>query len=132
MARPLRRLIQSSIENPIAILIINKTFIAGDKILIDYDETKEEFVFTKAVSNAADAKSNTNQVNSQAQSQPGQIPQSQPQDQQTTQPPPNQNNSQGILSDQIPNQAAPAANANPNPPTDGLSNAKANGITQQV
>src|SRR3989344_3662583 len=30
-ARPLRRLIQSSIENPIAILIINKTFIAGDK-----------------------------------------------------------------------------------------------------
>lgn len=48
-ARPLRRLIQSSIENPIAILIINKTFVTGDKIKIDYDKQKEEFNFTKAV-----------------------------------------------------------------------------------
>ncbi|MCL5432747.1 MAG: ATP-dependent Clp protease ATP-binding subunit [Patescibacteria group bacterium] len=48
-ARPLRRLIQTSIENPIAILIIDKTFIAGDKILIDYDDTKEQFAFTKVV-----------------------------------------------------------------------------------
>ncbi len=46
-ARPLRRLIQSSIENPIAVLLINKTFIAGDKILIDFDKIKEEFIFTK-------------------------------------------------------------------------------------
>ncbi|MCL4354937.1 ATP-dependent Clp protease ATP-binding subunit [Patescibacteria group bacterium] len=46
-ARPLRRLIQSAIENPIAVLLINKTFIQGDKILIDYDVQKEEFKFTK-------------------------------------------------------------------------------------
>src|SRR4030067_3789823 len=47
-ARPLRRLIQSGIENPIAILIINKTFVQGDKILIDFDPKKEEFTFAKA------------------------------------------------------------------------------------
>ncbi len=47
-ARPLRRLIQSAIENPIAIRIIDKTFIAGDKILINYDSQKEEFTFLKA------------------------------------------------------------------------------------
>ena len=46
-ARPLRRLIQSAIENPIAIRIINKTFVAGDKILINYDSQKEEFTFLK-------------------------------------------------------------------------------------
>jgi len=51
-ARPLRRLIQSAIENPIAILIINKTFIAGDKILINFDSVKQEFVFTKTASTA--------------------------------------------------------------------------------
>lgn len=46
-ARPLRRLIQTAIENPIAILIINKTFAKGDKILVDFNPQKEEFVFTK-------------------------------------------------------------------------------------
>lgn len=48
-ARPLRRLIQSSIENPIALLIINKTFVSGDTILIDYDKVKQQFTFTKAM-----------------------------------------------------------------------------------
>ncbi len=46
-ARPLRRLIQSAIENPIAILIINKTFVPKDTILIDYDTAKTEFTFKK-------------------------------------------------------------------------------------
>ncbi len=46
-ARPLRRLIQSAIENPIAMMIINKTFVAGDIIKIDYDQQKSEFSFTK-------------------------------------------------------------------------------------
>jgi len=46
-ARPLRRLIQSAIENPIAVLLINKTFIQGDKILIDYDVQNQEFKFAK-------------------------------------------------------------------------------------
>ncbi len=46
-ARPLRRLIQSSIENPIAILIINKTFVKGDRIMVDFNPSNEEFVFTE-------------------------------------------------------------------------------------
>ncbi len=48
-ARPLRRLIQSSIENPIAILLINKTFVAHDTVQIDYDDIKAQFTFTKLV-----------------------------------------------------------------------------------
>lgn len=47
-ARPLRRLIQSSIENPIAMLLIQKAFVPGDTVVIDYDEQKEEFTFAKA------------------------------------------------------------------------------------
>ncbi len=46
-ARPLRRLVQTAIENPIAIQLISKVFVPGDTILIDYDKTKSEFVFTK-------------------------------------------------------------------------------------
>ncbi|MCL5434990.1 MAG: ATP-dependent Clp protease ATP-binding subunit [Patescibacteria group bacterium] len=48
-ARPLRRLIQTGIENPIAVLIINKTFIKGDKIIVGFDAKKDEFTFTKSV-----------------------------------------------------------------------------------
>jgi len=47
-ARPLRRLIQTSIENPIAVLIIAKTFVAGDTIMIDYDQAKSDYSFRKA------------------------------------------------------------------------------------
>lgn len=46
-ARPLRRLIQSSIENPIATLLIQKQFIAGDTIVVDYDGVKKIFTFQK-------------------------------------------------------------------------------------
>lgn len=46
-ARPLRRLIQSSIENPISLLIIGKTFVQKDTILVDFDSQKEEFTFNK-------------------------------------------------------------------------------------
>lgn len=58
-ARPLRRLVQTAIENPIAVLLINKTFIPGDTIKIDYDDMKSEFTFTKGipvVKGAADPK----------------------------------------------------------------------------
>jgi ATP-dependent Clp protease ATP-binding subunit ClpA len=48
-ARPLRRLIQSSIENPISIQIISQKFVVGDSIKIDYDEVKNEYTFLKAV-----------------------------------------------------------------------------------
>lgn len=47
-ARPLRRLVQTAIENPIALQIISKAYVAGDTILIDFDEAKQEFTFTKA------------------------------------------------------------------------------------
>lgn len=46
-ARPLRRLIQSAIENPIALHIIAKEFVAGDTIVVDYDQTKGAYAFTK-------------------------------------------------------------------------------------
>jgi len=46
-ARPLRRLIQSAIENQVALLLISKQFVPGDTILIDYDATKAAFTFGK-------------------------------------------------------------------------------------
>ncbi|HEV2339712.1 MAG TPA: ATP-dependent Clp protease ATP-binding subunit [Patescibacteria group bacterium] len=46
-ARPLRRLIQTAIENPIARLLIEKKFVAGDTIFIDYDQKQQKFAFTK-------------------------------------------------------------------------------------
>lgn len=51
-ARPLRRLIQRSIENPIAIYLIQRSAQAGDTILIDYDSTNDKFTFNKAQSTA--------------------------------------------------------------------------------
>jgi ATP-dependent Clp protease ATP-binding subunit ClpA len=44
-ARPLRRLVQNSVENPVALQIIGKKFVMGDTILIDYNEAKNEFSF---------------------------------------------------------------------------------------
>ncbi len=49
-ARPLRRLIQSAIENPISIEIIGQKFIAGDTIKVDYDDAKAEYTFLKTAS----------------------------------------------------------------------------------
>ena len=46
-ARPLRRLIQRSIENPIAIYLIKKAAAAGETILVDYDPAKDTYVFSK-------------------------------------------------------------------------------------
>lgn len=46
-ARPLRRLIQTAIENPIALAIIAKKFAPGDTIVIDYNENVNEFFFSK-------------------------------------------------------------------------------------
>jgi len=67
-ARPLRRLIQTAIENPIALLMINKTFVKGDKILIDYNTQTEDFKFTKAVATPA------SQTQPQEIPIPGQLP----------------------------------------------------------
>lgn len=46
-ARPLRRLIQTEIENPIALHIIAKEFSPGDTINVGYDTQKAQFTFTK-------------------------------------------------------------------------------------
>ena len=46
-ARPLRRLIQTAIENPIALEIISKKFEPGDTIVVDYNDTNNEFTFSK-------------------------------------------------------------------------------------
>lgn len=47
-ARPLRRLIQTVIENPISIDIIGKKFVQGDIIIVDYDEATKKFTFKKS------------------------------------------------------------------------------------
>jgi hypothetical protein len=47
-ARPLRRLIQRSIENPIAIYLIQKTIVPGETILVDYDPAQDKYIFSKA------------------------------------------------------------------------------------
>jgi len=46
-ARPLRRLIQTAIENPIALEIISKKFETGDTIVVDYSDNTNEFIFSK-------------------------------------------------------------------------------------
>ena len=46
-ARPLRRLIQRSIENPIAIYLINKSLVAGETIMVDYESAQDKFTFSK-------------------------------------------------------------------------------------
>jgi ATP-dependent Clp protease ATP-binding subunit ClpA len=48
-ARPLRRLIQGSIENPVALQIIGKKYVHGDTIRIDYSNNTNEFIFTQGV-----------------------------------------------------------------------------------
>jgi ATP-dependent Clp protease ATP-binding subunit ClpC len=69
-ARPLRRLIQSSIENPIAILLINKTFAVGDKIKIDYDKQKQQFTFVKVVQQQGQQQVTGQNQQGQSQTQP--------------------------------------------------------------
>ncbi len=88
-ARPLRRLIQSAIENPISLQIISKSFAIGDVIVIDFDDKKNEFIFAKAAPQ---------------QPQPGAQPAGQPQ----PAAPGTQNSAQNQV---------PAQDANPQPVT---------------
>lgn len=46
-ARPLRRLIQSSVENPLAIHIISQKAQKGDTLLVDYNAQTHEYVFSR-------------------------------------------------------------------------------------
>lgn len=68
-ARPLRRLIQRSIENPIAIYLIQRTIGAGDTILVDYDASQDKYVFSKARGSAP--QTDVEQNNAPSTSVPG-------------------------------------------------------------
>jgi ATP-dependent Clp protease ATP-binding subunit ClpB len=46
-ARPLKRLIQQRIENPVATRILGGDFAEGDTIYVDVDPATREFKFTK-------------------------------------------------------------------------------------
>lgn len=102
-ARPLRRLIQTAIENPISIEIISKKFVAGDTIKIDYDAQKQEYVFVKTAGAPQSAQNGVPNQMSPGQTPPGQIPSdpNAPQVQNNGQVPPVQGQQQ---------QAAPQAN----------------------
>mgnify|MGYP000610048947 FL=1 len=45
-ARPLRRAIQKSLENPLAEMILSSTFKKGDGIRIGYDRKKDDLKFS--------------------------------------------------------------------------------------
>lgn len=72
-ARPLRRLIQTAIENPISLALIGKKFIVGDTILISFDKAKNEFTFTKAAVAPVQDPNAPTQPGQQTQP-PGQVP----------------------------------------------------------
>jgi ATP-dependent Clp protease ATP-binding subunit ClpC len=113
-ARPLRRLIQAAIENPIALELIKKSFVQGDKILIDYDTQKEEFVFTKTAQKPGE------QIQTQGQ-----------QVQQSGQPIQNPGNDvNGILQDQNQVPQVPPGQVSPSPAGAGQTmSANANPVT---
>ncbi len=69
-ARPLRRLIQRSIENPIAIYLINRSLAGGDSVIVDFDPNTDKFVFRKV----AGATPSTNSVQTAPPGQPGIMP----------------------------------------------------------
>ncbi len=78
-ARPLRRLIQRSIENPIAVFLIKRSMGAGDTILVDYDSNSDKFTFSKAGGNPSTvAQAIGSEASSNAQARGGNNPQVQP------------------------------------------------------
>jgi len=48
-ARPLKRVIQQKIENPIASKILGGEFAEGDVVRVDVDAKRHDFTFTKGV-----------------------------------------------------------------------------------
>ena len=53
-ARPLRRVIQQRIENPLASQILRGEFAEGDTIRIAVDGSKHDFVFSKSKQEVAE------------------------------------------------------------------------------
>lgn len=123
-ARPLRRLIQTAIENPIALLIISKQFATNDTIVIDYDEQKEEFTFNKGAPTQAQQPQQ-----GPAPSGAGQGPTDQNQPQGESQAP-------SDASSQVPISEPPAQPEHPPPqpeppPQDGTTGASVDGVAGQ-
>lgn len=116
-ARPLRRLIQTEIENPIALTIIKKEFIPNDTILIDYEEAKEQFSFQKKMP--------------QATTPVSQLPQAQTNQnmaQELVSPPPPVTNVIELNSTEVSTQGTFApVNQEVNQSTDGMSKSSLNG-----
>jgi len=80
-ARPLRRLIQTAIENPISLHLISKEFVHGDTIKIDYDTQSQKYIFTKG------SPQEKNQVLSLPENQKSDPNQVAPSSQDTVEPP---------------------------------------------
>src|SRR5205814_6480727 len=51
-ARPLRRVIQQRLENPLAQRILGGEFTEGDTIRVDVDKAKHDFKFAKSTTKA--------------------------------------------------------------------------------
>lgn len=69
-ARPLRRLIQNSLENPIALEIIGRKYVIGDNILIDYKDDSNAFSFAKGEKTSEDTNINAKAVTKDGLSSP--------------------------------------------------------------
>jgi ATP-dependent Clp protease ATP-binding subunit ClpC len=46
-ARPLRRVLQKTVESPLSVSLLSGQFAEGDKVMVDLDEEKQELVFHK-------------------------------------------------------------------------------------
>jgi ATP-dependent Clp protease ATP-binding subunit ClpC len=46
-ARPLRRVLQKTVESPLSVSLLSGQFAEGDKVMVDLDEEKQELVFRK-------------------------------------------------------------------------------------
>jgi ATP-dependent Clp protease ATP-binding subunit ClpC len=55
-ARPLRRVLQKTVESPLSVSLLSGQFAEGDKVMVDLDEEKQELVFHKDGSTKSKAK----------------------------------------------------------------------------
>jgi ATP-dependent Clp protease ATP-binding subunit ClpC len=46
-ARPLRRVLQKTVESPLSVSLLSGQFAEGDKVMVDLNEEKQELVFRK-------------------------------------------------------------------------------------
>lgn len=123
-ARPLRRLIQNSLENPIALEIIGRKFVIGDNILIDYKGDTNMYTFSKGEKKSDDVNADKNKNtdsephDNNVMTQQDNIKRPENNPAQSMQAIPNSANSQATLTNQNPQQMYygqqnPQANSDP-------------------